>query len=74
MARWPELRLKTLVLHGTRVTTACLEHLAALAELQYLDMRCFLAIYLTKWQFACGEDCIFDKKGTNFGHLCRTSQ
>ncbi|BDA50232.1 hypothetical protein COCOBI_15-3610 [Coccomyxa sp. Obi] len=38
-ARWPELRIRTLVLHGTRVTTACLENLAALAELQYLDMR-----------------------------------
>ncbi|CAL8465260.1 g4795 [Coccomyxa elongata] len=38
-ARWPELQIRTLVLHGTRVTTACLANLAALAELQYLDMR-----------------------------------
>lgn len=37
---WPQLKLKTLVLQGTKVTPACLEHLHVLSELEYLDMRC----------------------------------
>ncbi|KAK9903399.1 hypothetical protein WJX75_004741 [Coccomyxa subellipsoidea] len=36
---WPQLKLKTLVLQGTKVTPACLEHLHVLSELEYLDMR-----------------------------------
>lgn len=55
-ARWPELRIRTLVLHGTRVTTACLQNLAALAELQYLDMRCSLLYILQLGKKACEED------------------